>query len=71
MASSREDNLTFQEKIQRHRLEIIYRSVLGVFLVAAVIIIIRIRYDNLVYSDYEVLKKAVEDKDYKVISIAE
>lgn len=58
MASSREDNLTFQEKIQRHRLEIIYRSVLGVFLVAAVIIIIRIRYDNLVYSDYEVLKKA-------------
>ena len=36
--AGREERISFQEKIHRHRLEIIYRSMLGVFLVAAIIV---------------------------------
>ena len=54
--AGREERISFQEKIHRHRLEIVYRSMLGVFLVAAIIVIVRISIDNKVYSQYEVIK---------------
>lgn len=53
-----EEKLTFREKILKHRLTRIYRIVLGIVLVIAIIGVIRIQIDNRVYTDYEVIKTA-------------
>lgn len=51
-----EEKLTFREKILKHRLTRIYRIVLGIVLVIAIIGVIRIQIENKVYTDYEVIK---------------
>jgi hypothetical protein len=50
--------LTFQEKILKHRLTIIYRIVLSIVLIIAVIAVIRIQIENKTYTDYEVIRES-------------
>ena len=53
-----EEKLTFREKILKHRLTKIYRIVLCIVLVIAVIAVVRVQIENKVYTDYQVMKTA-------------
>ena len=48
--------LTFQEKILKHRLTTIYRIALGIVLLIAVILVIRIQIENKVYTGFEIVR---------------
>ena len=48
--------LTFQEKILKHRLTTIYRIALGIVLLIAVIMVIRIQIENKVYTGFEIVR---------------
>ena len=45
----------FEQKIRRHRRAILYRAVIGVAIVAALIASAYYNYQKMVYSDYDVL----------------
>lgn len=50
------DKLTFQEKILKHRLANVYRIVLAVVLLIAIILVIRIQIENKVYTGFEIVR---------------
>jgi hypothetical protein len=47
--------LTYKDKIFKHKLTVLYRIVLGILLLVAVIIIIKIQFDSKVYTEVEAL----------------
>lgn len=47
--------LTYKDKIFKHKLTVVYRVIMIVALLAAVIIMIKIQFDNKVYTEVEVL----------------
>lgn len=49
--------LTYKDKIFKHRLTVFYRALMIVVLVIAVIMIIKIQFDNKVYTESEVVDK--------------
>lgn len=49
------NNESFSQRILRHRLQIIYRTILAVVLVAAVVIVVILQIKNRVYETYEVV----------------
>lgn len=53
-----EEKLTFREKILKHRLTKIYRVVLSIILLIAVIAVVRVQIENKVYTDYQIMKSA-------------
>lgn len=52
------ERLTFREKILKHRLTRIYRVILCIVLIIAVIAVVRVRIENNVYTDYQIIKSA-------------
>lgn len=58
-------NESMSQRIMRHRLQIIYRTVLAVVLIAAVIVVVVIQIKNRVFESYEVIssveRKSISD----------
>ena len=51
-----QEEMSWQDKIVRHRLTILYRAALGIVLVIAVILILKFSFDARMYTDYQVVK---------------
>lgn len=61
--------ITYKDKILKHRLQILYRSALVLLLVIAIAAAIKIQIDNRIYSEYEVVatsaREGIENSTYE------
>lgn len=60
--------LTYKDKIFRHKLAVIYRTIMVVVLVVAIVIICKVQIENRVFKEVEILEKynkvGTEDSEY-------